>query len=160
MSMERSSSVRQRVRGDSNRASDTVHERSRHATHRGVPNHTKRQEIGLATATRKRVFKTCEEPPLWIKTPRRTLCGTIFHDLKTRTPNHEAAIHLEDTVQGVEGNRRPRRQGFRGVVLVVECVHVLVQELVRVQRPVHPVDLPAPTVSEFCDKIRARRALE
>lgn len=58
-------------------------------------------------------------------------------DAKPRVTSH----HLKDTVQRVESNRRPRRQGVRGVVLVVERVHVLVQEFVRVQRPVHPVDL-------------------
>lgn len=49
--------------------------------------------------------------------------------------------HLQDAVEGVEGDRCPRRQCLRGVVLVMEGVHVLVQELVRVQRSMHPVDL-------------------
>lgn len=49
--------------------------------------------------------------------------------------------YLQDAVERVEGDGCPGRQRIRGVVLVVERVHVFVQELVRVQGPVHPVDL-------------------
>lgn len=49
--------------------------------------------------------------------------------------------YLQDAVERVEGDGCPGRQRIRGVVLVVERVHVLVQEFVRMQGPVHPVDL-------------------
>lgn len=53
-------------------------------------------------------------------------------------PNYQ---YLQDAVQWVESDRRPGRQRLRRVVLVVKGVHVFVEELVRMQRSVHPIDL-------------------
>lgn len=85
---------------------------------------------------------------VWIERETRKRTGPQWCD-GMGNKAHEPYSYLEDAIEGVEGDRRPRRQGFRGVVLVVECVHVLVQEFVGVKRPVHPVNLETPKAAKL-----------
>lgn len=47
---------------------------------------------------------------------------------------------LQNSIQRVEGDRSPRSQGERFVILVMQRVHILVQKLVCVQFAMHPID--------------------
>lgn len=64
--------------------------------------------------------------------------GQVVHRHEEQANDVRAG--LQHAINGVEGNGAPRGQGQGFVVLVVQGVHVLVQELVRVQLAVHPVD--------------------
>mmetsp|Transcript_7942 Transcript_7942/g.29710 ORF Transcript_7942/g.29710 Transcript_7942/m.29710 type:complete len:429 (-) Transcript_7942:51-1337(-) len=63
-------------------------------------------------------------------------------DVVARHQKHRNDVRrgLRDPVQRVERNAGPGRKRRRRVVLVMQRVHVLVQELVGVKGPVHPVD--------------------